>query len=262
MPPYRRRTKKAYKPKARPKSAPSKSMEKAMEKVATKIFHRNSEDKQAFNAYNLVTFNSSASTSSDILMVLPSIQQGTQEHQRIGDDIRAKTLKVKGHFLSTMPPSLAYSRIGVRMVICQPKLTASNTLVNATAAQWLPYVLRIGGSNKGLDGSIESLYAPIDTDVVTCYHDEVYYISQPTSYSNIAFQETRYSTKMFEFNLKVKNKLLQYNSNFSSGNFPINYSPSILFSYVLLDGSTPVDGVLQSNILSMAFYATLEYEDA
>jgi len=248
-------SKKRTAPRRKAVTKPSKTFEK---KVNT-ILRKNIENKQNWLTYPLTAFNSAADTSADVLNVLPFTQQGTAENQRIGDDIRAQKLTIQGHMISSLSGSVPYTRIGVRMICCQPKLTNSNTLVNASAAQWLPYVLRIGGSNIGLNGTIESLYAPVDTDVVTCWYDKVFYITQPQFLTAVGAAETTYSTKFFKFSLKMKNKLLQYNSNFSSGNFPINYSPSILFSYVFLDGTAPVT---VSTPMSMTFTSCLEYEDA
>ena len=239
------------------KRAPRAS--KTLVKTIQSVIHRNTENKQSWLTYPLASFNSAADASSDILNCLPPTQQGTAENQRIGDDIRAQKLTIQGHMIGLLSGS--YTRIGVRMLICQPKLTTSNTLVNATAAQWLPNVLRIGGSNMGLNGTIESLYAPVDTDVVTCYYDKVFYISQPTIFTTVGAAETTHTTKFFKVNLKMKNKLLKYNSGFSSGNYPINYSPSILFSYVFLNGAAPVSG-LDFNQMSFTFTSLLEYEDA
>lgn len=264
MAPYARKNSKAYKARKTKKPRRVILTSKSLKKVIQTEIHRDIEDKQAFNYYPIAQFNSAADTSADILAVLPPVQQGTAENQRIGDDIKAKSLTIKGHMISSMAPSLTYTRVAVRMLVCQPKLTTSNTLVNASAAQWLPYVLRKGGVNMGLDGTIDSLYAPVDTDVITCWHDKIYYITQPAAYNStstqLAFQETVNSTKMFTINLKLRNKLLKYNGNYSAGNFPINYSPSILFSYVLLDGSGPIS--LTPLIMSMAYTASLTYEDA
>jgi len=232
---------------------------KTFKKAVKKIIHGEVETKQAWLTYPLASFNSAADTSSDILNALPFVQQGTQEYQRIGDDIRAQKLIIKGHMISTLSGSVPYTRIGVRMVCCQPKLTTSNTLVNSSAAQWLPFILRNGATNIGLNGTIESLYAPIDTDVVTCWYDKVFYINQPQFLTAVGAAEVVNSTKFFQMTLNLKNKLLKYNSNYSAGNFPINYSPSILFSYVFLDGTAPTT---ISTPMSMTFTAELLYEDA
>jgi len=267
MPPRIKYRKYAAKKRAAPRrkratTKPSKSFAK---KVNT-ILRKNIENKQNWLTYPLASFNSTADTSADVLNALPFTQQGTAENQRIGDDIRAQKLTIRGHMISTMSPTLSYCRIAVRMLICQPKLTNSNTLVNSSAAQWLPYVLRTGGSNIGLNGTIESIYAPVDTDVITCYYDKVFYVTQPAAYNpsgtQLAFQDTVQSTKFFSKTFNLKNKLLKYNGNFSSGNFPINYSPSVLFSYVMLDGTAPITGLDPTVLMKMTFTSCLEYEDA
>lgn len=240
------------------KRAPRAS--KALVKTIQSVIHKNIENKSNWLTYPLSTFNSAADASADILNCLPFTQQGAAENQRIGDDIRAQKLVIKGHMISSVPGTLGYSRIGVRMMCCQPKLTNSNTLVNSTAAQWLPNILKIGGSNIGLNGTIESLYAPADTDVVTVYYDKVFYISNPETLTAVGTRENFNTVKFFSFALKVKNKLLKYNGNFSAGNYPINYSPSILFSYVFLDGSAPI--TITPQVMSMTFTSELQYEDA
>lgn len=232
---------------------------KTLVKTVQSLIHKNVENKQNWLTYPLAGFNSAADTSADIINVLPFTQQGTAENQRVGDDIRARKLTIKGHMISSLSGSVPYTRIAVRILCCQPKLTNSNTLVNSSAAQWLPNVLRIGGSNIGLDGTIQSIYAPVDTDVITCWYDKVFYINQPQFLTAVGAADVVNSTKFFGFTLNLKNKLLKYNSNFSAGNYPINYSPSLLFSYVFLDGTAPVT---LTTPMSMTLTACLEYEDA
>jgi len=244
-----------YKKRAVRNNKSSKNFVKAVQK----IIHKDVETKQAWLTYPLATFNSAADTSADILNALPYVQQGTGEYQRIGDDIRAQKLTIMGHMISSLSGSVPYTRIGVRMLICQPKLTTSNTLVNSSAAQWLPYILRAGANSIGLNGTIESLYAPVDTDVITCWYDKVFYISQPQFLTAVGASDTINSVKFFKHTMNLKNKLLKYNGNYSAGNFPINYSPSVLFSYVFLDGTAPVT---VSTPMSMTFTAQLDYEDA
>jgi len=266
MPPKTKYRKYAAKKRAAPRRKTVTKPSKTFAKKVNTILRANVENKQNWLTYPLSGFNSVADTSSDVLNALPFTQQGTAENQRIGDDIRAQKLTIQGHMISTMSPTLSYSRIAVRMLICQPKLTTSNTLVNSSSAQWLPYLLRTGGTNIGLNGTIESIYAPVDTDVITCYYDKVFYITQPAAYNpagtQLAFQETVQSVKFFKVNLKLKNKLLKYNGNFSAGNYPINYSPSVLFSYVMLDGTAPFSGLDVTQLMKMTFTSCLEYEDA
>jgi len=233
---------------------------KALVKTVNTILRKNVENKQAWLTYPLASFNSAADSAADILQVVPVVAQGVTESQRIGDDIRAQKLTIKGHMISTLSGNLSYSRIAVRMLVCQPKFAPNSTLEATQFNSWLPYVLRIGGGNIGLNGTIESLYAPVDHDVITCYHDKVYYVSNPRLLTDVGQQETRQSVKFFNLSLKLRNKLLKYNGNFSGDVRPINYAPVILFSYVFLDGTAPISVTPQ--VMSMTFTSALEFEDA
>lgn len=236
---------------------------KTLVKQVNSIIRKNVENKQAWLTYPIQSFNSGSDLASDVLQVMPLVPQGIAENNRIGDDIRAQKLTIRGHMISTMQGNLSYCRIAVRILVCQPKALPNTVLEGTNVNSWLPYVLRRGGSNMGLDGTPESLYAPVDTDVITCWHDKTYYISQPAQYTNVAFQETHWLTKFFNLSLNLKNKLLKYNGNFSGDNRPVAYAPVILFSYVMLDGTAPiVFGDLRPNLMSMTFTSCLEYEDA
>jgi len=260
MPFYPKRRKYAAKKRAAPRRKAVSKPSKAFVKKVNTIIRANAENKQAWLTYPLASFNSAADSAADILQVMPVVAQGVTESQRIGDDIRAQKLTIKGHMISTLSGNLSYSRIGVRMLVCQPKFAPNSVLEGTQAGSWLPYVLRIGGGNIGLNGTIESLYAPVDTDVITCYHDKVYYISQPRLLSDAGQQETYNSTKFFNVSLKLRNKLLKYNGNFSGDNRPVAFAPVILFSYVMLDGTAPI--AVAPLLMSMTFTSSLEFEDA
>lgn len=249
-------SKKRTAPRRKRVTKPSKTFVK---KVNT-ILRKNIENKQAWLTYPLATFNSAADSAGDILQVMPLVSQGVTESQRIGDDIRAQKLTIKGHMISTLSGNLSYSRIAVRMLVCQPKFAPNSVLEASQFNSWLPYVLRIGGSNIGLNGTIESLYAPVDHDVITCYHDKTFFLSNPRLLTDVGQQETRQSVKFFNLSLKLRNKLLKYNGNFSGDNRPISYAPVILFSYVFLDGTAPI--TVTPQVMSMTFTSALEFEDA
>jgi len=249
-------SKKRTAPRRKAVTKPSKTFVK---KVNT-ILRANIENKQAWLTYPLAGFNSAADSASDILQVLPTVTQGVTEANRIGDDIRAQKLTIKGHMISSLSGNYSYSRIAVRMLVCQPKFAPNSVLEGTQASSWLPYVLRIGGGNIGLNGTIESLYAPVDTDVITCYHDKVYYISHPRLLTDVGQQETYHSTKFFNVSLKLRNKLIKYNGNYSGDTRPIAYAPVILFSYVMLDGTAPIS--VSPQLMSMTFTSALEFEDA
>ena len=104
---------------------------RAFVKKVQKVIHKDAETKEAFTAFPITAFNSGINAAGDICQVLPNIAQFYTEGSRIGAEIRAQSLKLKGHMiLSTSNASLANTRIAVRMMIVQPKFTSDFTTAN------------------------------------------------------------------------------------------------------------------------------------
>jgi len=64
--------------------------------------------------------------------------------------------------------------------------------------------------------------------------------------------------KFFNFSLKVKNKLLRYDSAVGSDVEPTNYAPFICLGYTFLDGTSP--DTVSTNV-SLSYDSVLTYED-
>lgn len=245
----------------------SRGPSKALTKAVQKIIHKQAESKSAFHSVDSLYFNSAINTTGDMQRVLPNVLVGTSECERIGEQIRSQTLKIKGHYiLSSANNSLANTRIAVRMMVIQPKnLSAYPDVVANTL--WLQQLLRKGAANVAFTGVISDLYASVNTDQVTCHYDKVQYITMPYIYTatlgvpTSGFSTTSIdyvnSTKFFNINLKVKNKLLKYDKNYS-GSQPTLYSPILVLGYVHLDGSAP--DVVTTQVI-MSYNSELVYED-
>lgn len=252
-----------YSKKISPKKYVKKSYSKAkpnknLMKTIKKIIHQQSETKCAFTTVPMTSFNSGMNGSSDMLPLLPPVSQGVLDNQRVGDQIRAQTLTIKGHmYINSTPiigisqnvyavPTNSNSRIAVRMIVCQPKNISSSDLI-LTNPSWINSLIKRGGTTNAFTGSVADLYAPVNRDAVTVYHDKTFYLSlDPLVVAGtypagtlIPTTGTRQALKFFNFSLKCKNKLLKYDSNVGSGLAPVNYSPICLFGYAHLDGSAP-----------------------
>ena len=243
-------------------SKPSKSFQKAVESV----IHKNNENKEAYHEVDSLAFNSAINSTGDMQKVLPNIGNGTAENQRVGEQIRAQRLSIKGHFiLSTSNNNTSNSRIGVRMMVVQPKnLSAYPEVSNNTS--WLQQMLKKGGTNVAFTGLISDLYAPINTDQVTCYSDKLFYITIPYLYqglgldpsTTLASWDLSKATKFFSINLKVKNKLLKYDKNYNTLQ-PTSYSPILVLGYSHLDGSSP--DITTTQVI-MSYISVVEYDDS
>lgn len=234
---------------------------KSFVKKVKKIIHSQAESKIANITFD-AQFNSAATSSGDIIKVLPDVPQGGDNAQRIGDQIRGQKLVVKGHLIlgQAYASQIAESRIGVRMMIVSPKRFPSYADAQVNSSNWLNSVLTIGSNELPLDGTLRSLYLPVNHNSVTCYYDKVVYLTLPyvNGVATSTSQDLHNSVKFFSKTIYLKNKLLRYD-NLSPANQPNNYGPTFLFSYVHLDGSSPDT---TNTLLTASFVTTLHYEDS
>lgn len=247
---------------------------KAMVKTIKSVIHAQQETKQAFTAFPATAFNSGVSNSGDICRIIPNINQGTADNQRIADQIRGQSLVVKGFIQiapllyqssTAFPTPLPNSRVAVRLMVVQPKQYVNFTDIQSAVTTWSGALLRKGGTNVGFTGAISDLWAPLNTAVVTKYYDKVHYLTSPTNLvpsgvttnDNMSIDLSK-TTKFFNIKLPMRNKLLSYDNSASSNLLPVKYSPVLILGYVNLDGTIDT---LTAN-LTMAYDAILTYEDA
>lgn len=256
---YRKKTK----AKTRPKSAPakiSKAMAKAVTSIVQKETHKDQETKVAYHQQNLLTYNNAIDTTTDIRYVLPAVGMGIDSNERIGDELRAQKLRIQGHLLMTVQGVINYCRVGVRLMIVQPKAYNDQISIFNNYNVWMPALLKKGAVASAFDGSISSLYAPINRDTMTCWHDELIIMTVPQMVTAVGQQETAQSVKFIDFNINLRNKKFKYSTAFNSDLYPINgYSPMILLGYAFLDGTGPGAA---TNLISMAYTSSLYYEDS
>lgn len=248
---YRR---KAYR--KRKVSKPSKTFAKKVQSVISK----NVETKVATNEWAYTTYNSGIAASGDIGKLLPNIAVGANSEQRVGDQLRAQKLDIRGHIImNTGYNSGNDSRIAVRVMIVQPKNLADyNSVFGGTS--WLSNLLKRGNSTFAFTGLVSDLYSDINTDAVTKYHDKVYFMTSPYIPSTSTTQDLGRSTcKLFRKVITLRGKCLKYDGNVSGGLQPTNYSPCLLIGYSHLDGSLPDTLTTQ---LSAQWNSNLYYEDA
>lgn len=244
---------------------------KAFVKKVKQVLHKDVETKQAFNNQfgQIQSYNSAINSSGDCAILVPNIANGATDNARIGDQIRAQKLSIKGHLITRFTGSAGTTyyqncRIGVRMFIVQPKSFMSQGNIVSNAATWQATLLKKGGTTTGFTGLISDLYAPVNTDAITCYYDKVFYVQNP--YSNAVLGSGANNllmptgtTKFFSKTLKLRNKLLKYDSSIDAGLTPTAYNPVLIMGYSYLDGSS-ADAVTTN--LAMSYVSVLDYEDA
>lgn len=259
MAPLMKRRKYAAKRRApRRKSVSTNS--KSFAKKVKSIISADVETKHAYHEQAMVSYNSGVTSAADLTFPLPNVPQDVTEKGRIGDQIKCQSLKVQGILSMQLSYAGDYAntRIAVRLMCVQPKLYTNRDVINSEWSAWTSNLLRKGGVNVGFTGLISDLHAEINTDLITKYYDKIFYLTIPYAPATAAI-ETQYATKFFTMNLKLRNKLLKYNSGYFGNLAPSNYCPVVLCGYVHLDGSSP--DTVQTQV-SMSYISNLAFEDA
>lgn len=258
----------------RARRAPAKPS-RAFVKQVQKIIHKDAETKQKSYVFTTTAFNSGVNAAGDVLRILPPIDQGTAESQRVGDTITSQKIDVRGHFFINVVPNVsstlnlpttipANARLMIRAFICSVKKFSNYDDAVTNVSSWSSSFLKNGNSSQALDGSIESMYLPVNTDVITVHKEFKRYINMPVLTSSTSGVPVNWiigqsynpagSVKFFNANIKCKKVLKYDDTNFS----PQNYAPFMVISYAHLDGSSP--DVLTTTI-SSSYVSTLNYED-
>jgi len=233
---------------------------KPMVKLIQSVINKNMEDKFAWRSVSDVPYNSAINSQTDVASIVPSISVGAGDASRVGVQIHGKQLTIQGHMIGNLT-NRDYSdvRICVRMMIVSPKGYAGYTPAYNAAATWLAYLLKKGATTVGFTGAVSDLYAPVNTDAITCHYDKLFYLNSPYVPGTVsgALPVTN-STKFFKISLPV-NRVFKYDSAVDSGLLPVNYSPFIILGYAHLDNSTPDTVQTQVNL---NWTAQFRYQDA
>lgn len=238
-------------------------------KKVLKVIRSQAETKQAFHSVISQPIRNQCATSSDMNTLIPGISQGTGDNNRIGDQITLTKMSIKGYLRLPYDQTLnsAYNRrIALRVMIVKPKRYNSLADIQTSAANWLPSLLKKGGTTVGFTGAINDLWAPINSDAITKYYDKVMYLRQDalvtaggaaaTQVTPVAYTSEG-SVRFFNITKKM-NKVLKYDSNIDVGLQPTNFNFVMLVGLVYLNGDAPT-GTTQAYL---SFDSILDYEDA
>lgn len=220
-----------------------------------KIVDKQTETKVATYYSNVTAFNQQVNSSGDCLRLIPQVSQGTAQGQRIGLQIKAKSLNIRGVLTFTLSQTtLANLRIGVRMMIFRCKRFSDWQQTQSDFAS--SYTRLLEGSVNGMNGDLSNWNAPANNDYFSVVKDKrfIMSLSYGTSPQNVAS-----AVKYYNFNIPYSKKTLTYDENYSSTD-PVNFAYVMVLGYTKLDGSTP-DSAL-TTYLTNQYVTTLKYEDA
>lgn len=236
-----------------------------------KVVHSMTQDKQAYTSTgdSLIKFNSGIDSAGDMIQILPYLSPSLYDNGRIGEQITAKSLSVKGYLRfdinDATTDSTKYPSVIARMMVVTMKTRPCFYDATGSSAT-LASLLKKGGTTVGFTGKLSDIYAPINRDVFTVHYDKRFYLNQsylnatgPSPPSTILSQDVKNSIKFFKFNVRCKNKILKYDEDVGSDLLPSNFGPFLVLGYAYADGSS-ADVV--STPLGLQFDSTLTYYDA
>jgi len=252
----KRKTKKYHKRTYTKKRRGADSLTKKIQHVINK----NLEDKYAYYTSTNVSYNSGINAPGDINVIIPAMSIGTNDNNRIGDEVSLKSIKIKGYILANMTfNSYSQSRIAVRIMVVQPRDYVNTSQVISAYAVWLPYLLKRGSTTVAFTGLVQDLYTPINNDAIIKYYDRVMYMRTPyIAGVNQGDLNTSGSTRFFTIDLKHHRKKLRYDLNIDSGTTPTNWAPVLLIGYCHLDNASPDTTTTE---LQLNYDVSMYYQD-
>jgi len=181
--------KKQYK-KRKVNKSKDKTLSKVIKKEVKSAMSAQSESKQAFHSVGSPTpvyFNSGINSTSDYYRIMPNISKSVDESGRIGDQIRAQTLTVRGYVRLTPILSLGYiNTTSLPSLMCRLFVLSLKNKSNwsdvITSASPLNNLLRKGSTTSAYTGVINDIYAPVNREIFTVHHDKVFYLNQNMLY--------------------------------------------------------------------------------
>lgn len=223
----------------------TKPAAKAVTKVVKRVLSRTTEVKHVGQNVVDAAFNSTISAASECYPILPSVTEGTDGHQRIGDRIKPRYLIVKGHlqydhgFMGNFaPPST------VRVLMLTQKNIKTSSDVSSRVD--VDHLLKdnIGtDTGRAYTGSMFDNLAPINKDTFNVLMDRKFKML-PQLYEGLGnTQDTNTKTlsgtqRTYTFYKKIKCPATLYFDD-GNGNQANNFAPFVCLGAVTDDGSGP-----------------------
>ena len=208
---------------------------------------------------NVTAYNQQLNAVGDCLRLMPLIAQGTAENQRIGNEIKLKSLNLRGVLTFTLAQTAsANTRIGVRLLILKAKRYMD---WNASASDFgTNYTKLLEGSVNGFTGSLADFNTPINKDYFTVVADKRFYMSQSIQAGGATPGQAQISetTKFINMRIPYSRRNIQYDQDFNSSE-PLNYPYMMVLGYTKLGGDVADSGA--TTYLTLQYNTTATYTD-
>lgn len=199
---------------------------------------------------NRVQLDNLPDVNTRVRYVLPNTNQGPQANERIGTQIKASSLIIKGCVTipaDDNPPLVTGDRadIQLRLMVLSSKSYKSQDGINdnwSTGTIEYSKIFKVNSIAEPPDGSLADMWKEVNTECFTTHYDKVFrmqrgvgYFPDVTSTSGAAHMPA--INKSFFINVKCKNKVLKYED--SGNNEATNFCPFMIATWAYSDGSAP-----------------------
>jgi len=241
---------------------PKTSNELVTKSMLYKVLNKTIETKFASVQYTYTTFNSAISNIADFLAILPAVQAGTGQNQRIGNSIHPVKLEIRGYI--TVDSNTLW--ITAQEILCRLMCFQQKDLRSfADLASGNFNLLNVGGGSGQYDGSLLRQCMPHNNDAYTFYKDLKHTFFKPYGLlnSSITPVSSMNSSLVLPFHIVLTPKhmpsVFKYDSNVTGANYPDNFCPFLALGYCFGNNQTPD---VTNTQLGMSYVSTLYYKDA
>lgn len=252
----------------------------AVKTIANKQINRKKETHIKVLDEPRTAYNNIASVTADLRPVLPHIYQegqdaatpGTKQsgdiESREGSKVHLRSLHIKG--IVTVPTDDSPTSNDRALLALRLLCLSSDKYKTFSAFQgnWQNgdglrnVLLKKGSSSIPFDGTLGTLWLPVNTNAFTVHEDRTFYIdrgniinSGVVSVNTSAYFPSALSYKPFSLSLRVKNKALHYGAPTASQ--PVNYGPGVILMYAYVNGAAAA----ASTVPFMQFQTTTKWKD-
>lgn len=214
------------------------------------------ENKQILYHLRPTSFNNAVAALGDFNRVLPEFDQGLTRDDRVGSQLRLKSIHVKGWITipsNDMLGSADRAGICCRLMCLSSKKTPNwGTLVDDIPSLYLK-LLRNGSNEESYDGTIGNHLMPTNTAVVTKHYDRSFQMNRGQIIGGAGHQPN--ITKPFSFKVACKNKVLKFGAPLDTD--PANFAPFIVLGFTYTNNAAPS----VQTVPLMTYTSTVTYED-
>lgn len=224
--------------------------------LVKRIVHKGRENK--FKGYNVLVQNiTPAITNAHV--ILPPLDKGTEDFERIGDKVQPKSLILRGQLSIDHDTNVMSDSVHVRLMVLRVREAQRNTLALtqfiAKASTLLNPNYGVGTSLNGYTGVPINNLQDINTDSFRVLKDRIYELNPAFYVAGYPQPSNFRSVKQVKMSIPLPSSLM-YSDDTSEAQ---NYAPVLCIGYCYPDGRPLEAGEQRVNA---RFFSKIVYEDA